>query len=201
MQYYSLAEAAKATGKDKRTIKSHREQGRLAGEPVMENGRLAGWQFDPAELARVYSEFKPLEQLDAETLLLPPATGDKDPGNAGTSGGATGEASPDILVSYQARMAELGEAKIRLEGDKDRLESELAQARRETREERDKAEKERARLHGIIEGHTRLLTHERDRAAGQGQAAAVGPWRQYGVPALLTVLMFLAGMAAFALVG
>ena len=194
MQYYSLAEASKATGKDKRTIKSHRAQGKLTGKPVMEDGRMRGWQFDPAELARVYPEFTPLEASDTVPRSLSPATGDKDPGK----GGALGDTSHDILVSYQARVAELAEAKTRLEGDNSRLESELTQARRETREERDKAEKERARLHGIIESHTRLLTHEREQAAAQHRPDAYGPWRQHGVPALLTMLMFLAGMAMFA---
>lgn len=194
MEYYSLAEAAKATGRDKRTIKHHREQGKLTGEPVMEDGRLTGWQFDPAELARAYPEFHLLEASGVDKSALSPTKGDNVPGQEGAAGGT----SQDIIVSYQARVSELTEAKTRLEGDNTRLASELEHARCETREERDKAGKERERLHGIIESHTRLLTYEREQVDRLARPSSAIPWRQYGISAVVMILLFMASMVVFA---
>jgi hypothetical protein len=95
-------------------------------------------------------------------------------------------------------VSELTEAKTRLEGDNTRLTSELEHARRETREERDKAEKERDRLHGIIESHTRLLTYERERSARQTQPSSAIPWRQYGFSAVVIAMLFMTVIVVFA---
>lgn len=136
--FYTLTEAAKATGKDPRTIKKAREENSLSGQPIKDGDRITGWQFDPAELARFYpDDFKALETLEAS----PDDAAGKD-----TAGGAIHPqegTSAELLAFYKERA--------------EKLEMELEIMRKEARHERDNARHERERLHGIIERQTLLL--------------------------------------------
>jgi hypothetical protein len=157
--YYTLNDAAKATGKDKRTLKKYREDGQLSADPILEGERIAGWKFDPAELARVFPEsFKPLEQLEDDA---PKVNGHKDMGPSGLKG-----TEDDIIRSYQ-EMNRVLQSQIRLLEDALDISKESEkQARRDAREEREAIREERADLHKIIETTSqsmRLLTDERQR--------------------------------------
>jgi hypothetical protein len=157
--YYTLNDAAKATGKDKRTLKKYRDEGQLSAEPIMEGERIAGWKFDPAELARVFPEsFRLLEQFEDD---MPRTNGPKDPAQHISTG-----TEDDVIRSYQEMNRAL-QSQIRLlQEDVEAWKESEKQARREAREERESIRRERADLHKIIETTSqsmRLLTDERQR--------------------------------------
>jgi hypothetical protein len=158
--YYTLTDASKATGKDKRTLKRYREEGQLSAEPIMEGERIAGWKFDPAELARVFPDtFRLLEQVENDE---PTVNGLKDPAQPAPKGAV----HDDVIRSYQEQTrAYLSQIHLLQESLVTSQESEK-QARREAREERESIRAERAGLHKIIETNSqsmRLLTDERQR--------------------------------------
>lgn len=159
--FYTLTDASKATGKDKRTLKKYRDEGKLSAEPIMEDERIAGWKFDPAELARVFPEFRPLEQLENDEPKLPPIK-DTDQPETRTS------VYDDLIRSYQEQ-SRVYMSQIRLLQESLALSQENEkQARRDARDERDSVRQERADLHKIIETNSqsmRLLTDERQRPA------------------------------------
>ena len=157
--YYTLNDASRATGKDKRTLKKYREGGQLSAEPILEGERIAGWKFDPAELARVFPEsFRLLEQLEDEE---PRVNEHKDSGPSASKG-----TEDDIIRSYQEFTRTL-QSQIRLlQDDVETWKEHEKQARREAREDRESIRRERAELHKIIDTNSqsmRLLTDERPR--------------------------------------
>ena len=158
--YYTLTDAAKATGKDKRTLKKYREGGQLSAEPILEGERIAGWKFDPAELARVFPEFRPLEQLEDDEPK--PEDNQEIP----VPSDAKGTVYDDLIRSYQEQ-GRAYQSQIRLLQESLTLSQENEkQARREAREEREAIREERVGLHKIIDTNSqsmRLLTDERQR--------------------------------------
>jgi hypothetical protein len=152
--YYTLSDAAKATGKDKRTLKKYRESGQVSAEPILEDGRIAGWKFDPAELARVFPSFRPLEQAEEHT---PHANGHAPAMAAETASRV--DSKDDVIQSYQAQLRVMEEALTLARED-------ARHTRQEMREERESMRQERAGLHKIIDTASqsvRLLTDERQR--------------------------------------